>query len=97
MKTIVLWNQQQIEEYEKKIGKKLMPSDELIKHQKKVIDRLSRKIQKLKTELTKKNQRYFLGGNEVILMSHEKFNSLFGDKVLMAKVDPKFFNPGGEF
>ena len=66
-----------------------------IEHQKKVIDKLSRKIQKLKTELAKKNTRYYIGGNEVILMSHEKFNALFGDNVEMVKVDKRYFNFGG--
>lgn len=50
MKTIILWNEQDIKDYESKIGRKLIPVNELVEHQKKVIDRLSRKIQRLNKE-----------------------------------------------
>lgn len=63
----------------------------------KVIDRLSRKIQRLNQKLKKEMSKYYINGYEVILISDQKFNALFGDQVLMAKVDKRFFNPGGEF
>lgn len=46
----ILWNEEDIKEYENKIGKKLMSVSETLEHQQKVINRLSRKIQRLKRD-----------------------------------------------